>query len=147
MCQAQDLLFQGHVLVYDPTHNATKWVQFKGIVSDVMPAEEAAADKMLDYIPVRTQPVDIWLDSIGEMRTLDSSHAEAPAIKVAEDPTAGEAEDSITEEEPTSDSGTGEPTDKLKWEVGIKAASATEGMVVAVQILELLMDMGPGLPV
>ena len=65
LCKAHGPLFQGHVLVYDPTHNATEWVQFKGVASDALPAEEAATFEMLDYVPLGTWAMDLWLDRFG----------------------------------------------------------------------------------
>ena len=52
LCKACGPLFQGHILVYDPMHDVAEWIRIKGIVSDLLEAEEAFTVKMLHFIPV-----------------------------------------------------------------------------------------------
>ena len=67
------------------------------------------------------------------MRIFYSSNAEAPATKKAEGP-------ATVEEDSVSDSGTGDSADILEQKNDPEATSATQGMVVAIQTLEQLMD-------
>ena len=59
VCRACGLLFQGFMLAYDPRHNMAEWLKFKGVVSDLMPAEESSTIKPLDYVPTQKQPLKV----------------------------------------------------------------------------------------
>ena len=60
-------------------------MQFSGVTSDMMPAEELAMVEMLDYVPTQKQSVEIRLDKIREFRTFDSPSDEDTAAKVADE--------------------------------------------------------------
>ena len=62
LCKAHGLLFQGCILVYDPTHDAAECAKFKGITSDLLMAEEVSASEMMTYVPIRKESTELCLD-------------------------------------------------------------------------------------
>ena len=40
------LIFEGHLLTYDPTYDVAEWVPIRGIVSDLSPTEDSLACKL-----------------------------------------------------------------------------------------------------
>ena len=62
------LLFEGHLLTYDPTYNVTEWVLVCGTVGDLSPTEDSLAWE-LSNITLLEVPDDIsWMEQFGEHR-------------------------------------------------------------------------------
>ena len=51
VCVAQELLFKGSMLAYDPTSNEAEWIPVQGTASDLSEAEEASARELSNMVP------------------------------------------------------------------------------------------------
>ena len=59
---ARGLLFEGHLLMYDLTHNVAEWVPMHGTVSDLSPVEDSSARELSNITLLHT-PEDVpWMD-------------------------------------------------------------------------------------
>ena len=78
ICIVQGLLFEGSVLIYDPTTNRAELVPMWEIASDLFPVEEASA-RVLSNIVIQDPLEDApRMDCFGECR--EEHSAEAPMI-------------------------------------------------------------------
>ena len=51
LCVARALVFEGSVLVYNPTRDEVEWVPTCGITNDLNWAEERSAVALVNYVP------------------------------------------------------------------------------------------------
>ena len=51
LCTARALVFEGSILVYNPTMNEADWVPVHGLTNDVSWAEERSAVALANYVP------------------------------------------------------------------------------------------------
>ena len=52
------MLFEGHLLAYNPTYNVAEWVTVRGTVADLSPAEDSLAQE-LSNITLLEVPDDV----------------------------------------------------------------------------------------
>ena len=50
---ARGLIFEGHLLMYNPTYNMVEWVPICGMVSDLSPTEKSLAHKLSNITLLR----------------------------------------------------------------------------------------------
>ena len=64
LCIARALVFEGSVLVYNPTMNEVEWVPVHGLANDLTWAEERSAVALANYVPCI--PVEAaWITRLG----------------------------------------------------------------------------------
>ena len=69
------LLFEAHLLMYDPTYNVAKWVPVCGMASDLLLAEDSSAQE-LSNITLLDAPDDVpHMDQFGGV--LHGAHTRA----------------------------------------------------------------------
>ena len=51
LCTARALVFEGSILMYNPTLNEAKWVPVCGLANDLSWAEERSAVALANYVP------------------------------------------------------------------------------------------------
>ena len=51
LCTARALVFEGSILMYNPTLNEAKWVPTCGLVNDLSWAKERSAVALANYVP------------------------------------------------------------------------------------------------
>ena len=49
LCMARALMFEGSILVYNPTQNEAEWVPVQGLSNDLTPGEERSALGLANY--------------------------------------------------------------------------------------------------
>ena len=100
LCVAWALVFEGSILVYNPTRDKAEWVPAHGVTNDLSWVEERSAVALANYVPCVLQEVD-RITELGAHRLVgwpDDSSSEA------EDDEQTEEEDGKQEgDEPVGD--------------------------------------------
>ena len=74
------MLFEGHLLAYDPTYNVAEWVLVRGMAGDLSPANSA---RELSNITLLDVPDDVpWMERFGE-RHAEPTPIAAPSTKIS----------------------------------------------------------------
>ena len=65
LCMAHSLIFEGSILVYDPTRDEAEWVPTRGVANDLSWVEERMVVTLANFLPCASQEAD----HITELRT------------------------------------------------------------------------------
>ena len=104
------------------------------MASDLSVAEETSTIKMLDYIPIGEESDNPWLDRIGQLREFTDDSPTDGDEESASDGDTGSAA-SVEQE--------GDTRMVVKGAGGHDESTASQGMVVAMEALELPVNSGP----
>ena len=87
---AQGLIFEGHVLTYNPNTNKAKWIPVHGTTSDLSCGEEVSAFMLCNLAPRIPDEGARRLDQFGEHRDVDGGVGEASSTEVPHEEGPGE---------------------------------------------------------
>ena len=82
ICFAQGLIFEGHVLAYNPNTNEAEWIPVHGTTSDLSCMEEVSALTLCNFILHVPDEGVKRLDEFGEHRDVEGCVGEAASTEV-----------------------------------------------------------------